>query len=84
MIGLSSLRYLKNVYLNVIGVTVVSIIVPLLLSNQLNESFFSFVILSVVAMASTVATELLIGCDKNERAFVFEKVKSLKTKIIKS
>lgn len=84
MIGLSSIKYLKNVYLNVIGVTVVSIIVPLLLSNQLNESFFSFVILSVVAMASTIATELLIGCDKKEREFVFEKVKSLKIKIIKS
>ena len=84
MIGLSSIKYLKNVYLNVIGVTLISVIVPVLLSYQLNESFFSFIILSLVAMASTVATELLIGCNKKERAFVIEKVKSIKSKILKS
>ena len=84
MIGLSSIKFLRKVYLNVIGVTVISVIVPLLLSHNLKESFLTFVILSTVAMVSTIFSELLIGCDRKERAFVFEKVKTLKSKILKS
>ena len=83
LIGLSSLKYLKNVYLNVVVVTIVSVIIPLLLSLYMEESFFSFIIISLIAMLSTAATELMIGCNQKERAFVIAKVKSIKTKIVK-
>ena len=84
MIGLSSIMYLKKVYLNVAMVTVVACIIPILLAHQLSESFVSFVILALVAMASTAITEFTIGCNKKERTFVIDKVKTIKTKIIKS
>ena len=78
MIGLSSIMYLKKVYLNVAMVTVVACIIPVLLAHQLSESFISFVILALVAMASTVITEFTIGCNKKERAFVLEKIRKIK------
>ena len=78
LIGLSSIKYLKNVYMNVILVSIVAVVVPLLLSYKMDESFLNFIILSFVAMLSTAVTELLIGCNKQERAFVLEKVKSIK------
>ena len=77
MIGLSSIMYMKKVYLNIIMVTVISVIIPGLLAHQMSESFFSFVILSLVAMACTFAVEFYIGCSQNERAFVIRKVKNM-------
>ena len=84
MIGLSSLKYLKNVYFNVVVVAIVSLIIPLLLSLNMTESFLSFIFLSLIAMLSTAVTELMVGCNKKERAFVVEKVKTIKNKVIKS
>ena len=84
MIGLSSIMYMKKVYLNIIMVTIISVIIPELLAHQMSESFLSFVILSLVAIASTATTEFMIGCNKKERAFVIDKVKTIKSKIIKS
>ena len=84
MIGLSSLKYLKNVYFNVVVVAIVSLIIPLLLSLNMTESFLSFIFLSLIAMLSTAVTELMVGCNKRERALVVEKVKTIKNKVIKS
>lgn len=81
LIGLSSLKYLKNVYLNVVVVTIVSVIIPLLLSLNMAESFLSFIVISLIAMLSTAFAELMVGCSKKERVFIIEKVKSLKNKV---
>ncbi len=83
MIGLSSIRYMRNVYLNVLTVAVLSAILPSLLSMYLQESFLSFVAISLVAVASTLAVELYIGCNKKERKFVVEKAKVFIRKINK-
>lgn len=84
MIGLSSMMYMKKVYLNVIMVTLVAVIIPGLLAHQLSESFLSFIFLSLVTIASTATTVFIIGCNKKERTFVTDKIKTIKTKIIKS
>ena len=83
LIGLSSIMYLKKVYFNVVMVTVVSVILPSLLAHSMSESFISFVFLSLVAIASAALTEFFIGCNKKERAFIVNKVRSVKTKFIK-
>ena len=77
MIGLSSIRYMKNVYLNVLAVALLSAIVPGLLSMYMQESFLSFIAISLVAMASTVAAEFYIGCNNKERAFVVARAKTI-------
>lgn len=77
MIGLSSIRYMKNVYLNVLAVAVLSAIIPSLLSMYMSESFLSFVAISLVAMASTLGIEFFVGCNNKERAFVLTRAKSI-------
>lgn len=81
MIGLSSIQYLKKVYFNVIVVALLSLVVPGLLSKCVEESFLSFVLLSLVAVVCTVIVEFYVGCNGKERAFVKEKVGKVILKI---
>lgn len=74
MIGLSSIQYMKKVYFNVIAVALLSVMIPAILSKYMEESFLSFAILSLLAMACTIAVEFYVGCNGKERAFVIEKV----------
>ena len=83
MIGLSSIQYMKKVYLNVIVVTLLSLAVPVLLSKYMEETFFSFVVLSLVSIVCTLIVEFYVGCNGKEREFVVDKVKGLKNKILK-
>ena len=83
MIGLSSIQYMKKVYLNVIVVTLLSLAVPILLSKYMEETFFSFVVLSLVSIVCTLIVEFYVGCNGKEREFVVDKVKGLKNKILK-
>lgn len=83
MIGLSSIQYMKKVYLNVIVVTLLSLAVPVLLSKYMEETFFSFVVLSLVSIVCTLIVEFYVGCNCKEREFVVDKVKGLKNKILK-
>ena len=83
MIGLSSVQYMKNVYLNVIIVTLLSLAVPGLLSKYMEESFISFVVLSLVAIVCTLIVEFCVGCNGKERTFIMGKVNSIVQKIKK-
>ena len=83
MIGLSSIQYLKKVYFNVIVVALLSLAVPGLLSKCVDDSFLSFVLLSLVAVVCTVIVEFYVGCNGKERAFVIEKMNIVKNKIFK-
>lgn len=83
LIGMSSLQYLKKVYLNVLVVSLISTLIPAMLSQNLDETFLSFVTLSIVAIACTVFTEYYIGCTREERAFVVNKMNAIKNKIVK-
>ena len=83
MIGLSSILYMRKVFLNVLLVTICSVIIPFALANYVEENFFSFVLVSLVAMICTIIVEYFIGCNKSERAFVVDKLNKLRTKIRK-
>lgn len=81
MIGLSSVKYLKYVYLKVLMVMSTSAIVPILLLKNINETFLSFLIISVVSILTTSISIFYIGCSKEERVFVWAKVSALCEKI---
>ena len=83
MIGLSIRKYLKNVYINVLSVTVTAAILPLLLTSVLKESFPDFILSSLVALACTGITIYYIGCNKTERKFLLNKLYKLKNKLNK-
>lgn len=83
LIGLSSIKYMKNVYLNILMVTILSVIAPCLLAMNIPESFLSFILTSLVAVMATIIMEFYIGCNQKERAFVRNKLQKLTQKIKK-
>lgn len=81
MIGLSSISYMKNVFLNVLAVALLSAILPCMLFYYMNETVLSFMTISLVAILCTLIVEFYIGCNQKERTFVLNKIKDIKHKI---
>lgn len=83
MIGLKVRTYIKQVYFNVTMVTLISCIIPFLASKYFDESAFSFICLSVIAIICTIATELIVGCNNEERQLVYRQFIKIKNKFLK-
>lgn len=74
MIGLSIRKYLSKVYINVLTVTILSAILPFLLSWSWKESFINLVLLCIVSVACTLIVIFYVGCNRKERSFILEKI----------
>lgn len=81
MIGISLTKFLRHVYLNIIVVTIFSSFLPILLAHYMEENFGAFVLISVIAIVCTVVIALFVGCNKEERTFVFVKTKNVLVKL---
>ena len=81
MIGLSVRVYLKEVFLNVIVVTLVAMSVPLLVSFMMEQSFIDFLILCTLSVVCTGVAVFYVGCNKKEREFVLAKARILLNRI---
>lgn len=77
MIGLNVRSYLKEVYIRILAVSVLAAIIPTLLCLQITPTFFSFLLLSVVCVLSTLLVEAYIGCNETERLIILEQVKKV-------
>ena len=68
MVGLSIRIYMKKVVLPVIAVTVISMIVPLLIYNNMSKgTILSFFSVCAISMTSIALTIYFVGINKNER-----------------
>jgi len=67
-----------KVLLNILVVSIVSLIIPLCLLPFMEESFASFVIITFACFISTAFSIFFVGCKKSERQFVCAKSKLLK------
>lgn len=83
MIGLSARKYIKKVCLNILIVTVISAILPALVSWYADETFLNFLLICLLALTCTLFSVFFVGCNKDERSFVFSKIQSLKQRFIK-
>lgn len=81
LIGLSARQYVRNVYINVLLVSILSSVAPSVLSIYMDESFLSFIATSIVSIASTAMVVFYIGCNGREREFVKEKAQIMIRKI---
>lgn len=77
LIGLKAQDFIKKVYINVIVVTILSAIIPFVLASTLEDNIWSFIVLCVVTVSSTLLVELYVGCTSKEREFVVSKVKTI-------
>ncbi len=77
MIGLSVWGFLRQVYMNIFVVTLVAVPIPILLSLLLDDSFPSMLFLVLASVLCASFSTFFFGCEKSERNFILEKVRSL-------
>lgn len=75
--------FLKNVVLNVITVAICAMALPLVLHNVLPYGWERFLVVGFASVMATAGAILFIGCNKNERNFIFDKALSIKEKFIR-
>lgn len=76
MISLSIKKYLNEVLLKVIIVTLVSILLPTLLVLSMDETFMRLLTIIPVSMLSVALSTYLIGLTRSERVVVRHKINS--------
>lgn len=76
-ISLNVSTYVRSVIVNVSIVTVLSSIIPYILKFFLKESLISFLVITIVCFICTSFVILYVGCKKEERKFVYAKVKKV-------
>lgn len=83
MVGFSIKRFLQNVCWNVFFVTGAAVVLPLLLSNWfVGDSWEQFLLISMVCIVCSSASVYVIGCSKNERQFILQKVQVVRNRLM--
>lgn len=77
MIGLSAKKFLRDVVLNVIKVTALSLFVPFVLDSYLDEGMLSLVLTTMICVVTTGLAVYFVGCDRYEREFFRGKIDSI-------
>lgn len=81
--GFSMKRYLYKVCGNVLAVTIISLILPLLLYMQMPDGVVRFLLICVLTTLCSSTAIYFVGCSKNEQKFIREKVLQVKKKFFK-
>lgn len=83
MIQLSVGSFLRNVYFNVILVTILATIIPLVISNALPNNFIGFLISCALCFICTIISILYVGFSNSERTMIVSKTLLLIRKHLK-
>ena len=82
MVGLSVGLFLKNVYSNVIIVTMLSSVLPFIMVHYVGvDSFVKFIFTALVSLASVIIFIYTIGCNNQERKLIIGGFKKLKNRL---
>ena len=73
MIDLPLWSYVKNIYLPIMGVVLLSIVLPLLVYSNMQEGFIRLLAVGMTCVISVAMTSLFIGMTRNERTFLIAK-----------
>ena len=73
MIDLPLLSYVKNIYLPIMGVVLLSIVLPLLVYSNMQEGFIRLLAVGMTCVISVAMTSLFNGMTRNERSFLIDK-----------
>lgn len=74
---LSIRKYVKNVYLRIISVTIVSVIAPYLVWLSMSEGVAEFFAVSITSVLSVVLVAFIFGLTSGERSFFISKIKMI-------
>lgn len=73
MIDLPLLSYVKNIYLPIMGVVLFSVVLPMLVYNNMQEGIIRLLAVGMTCVVSVAMTSLFIGMTRNERTFLIDK-----------
>lgn len=76
MMDLDLKKFAKSVYFNVMGVTLLASIIPIVTKMFLHSGWVSFFVVSAVSIISVLIVEFFVGCDVSEKSFVKSKISS--------
>lgn len=79
-IKLSPSIFFSKVYLNILKVCLIAILLPISLSFKASDSIFFFILSSIIVIIYTTLIILFVGCNKDERIFVFSKIHNILTR----
>lgn len=81
--GFSMKRYLIRVCGNILVVTFISMILPLLLYMQMPDGVVRFLLICVLTTLCSSTVIYFVGCTKNEQKFIRDKILQVKKKFFK-
>ena len=73
MINLPMLSYLKNIYIPILGVVILSVILPIGVYTKMDEGFIRLIAVGTISVFSVATFSLIIGMTRNERTFLIDK-----------
>lgn len=83
MTGLSVLGFLKRVCMNVISVTAVAIVVPILLMSFLTcDGWLHFLSITSASILCSILSVYVVGCSRDERRFIIQRIYSVCNKYL--
>lgn len=82
MIALSAVQFIKKVYFNVVSVTIVSVIPPMICFYFIENHIIRFCSVCLISIVTSLSVIYIIGCNVEEKLFVRTYICKLKKKII--
>ena len=82
MIQLSARKFLRNVYFNVIIVTLLACIIPIIILIKFDDNLLRFIISNFSCVLCTTISVLFIGLSNSERKVVVSKLSEINKKIV--
>ena len=74
MIGLSIRRFMKDVYLNILVVSVAAFVVPFMANRLMPEGLLRFVLISALSVSMTMLSILYVGCSRSDRTYLYSQI----------
>ena len=77
-------RFLKELYLNVITVTLFSIPIPMMVYLFMPDNLLRFVSVILVSIITTSAIVYNVGCDAGEKSLITRQIKKFKKILVRA
>lgn len=74
MVGLSIIKYYRNVVINVLFVSCIALCLPYIVHVFMNYGMLRFLIVTMISIISSISSILIIGCSRSERVLILSKI----------
>lgn len=81
MVGISIIRYLRNVVINVFVVSFVAIFIPYIIHVAMDYGMFRFITVAVTSVLCSLVSIYVVGCSKLERKRILSEISFIKNEL---